>query len=463
MNEKKLRVLFTELTNVARLLPVYPVLCFCFRGVLKRLETPLVPFAILFIAIGLGSLYLSRFVRRHVQTYLWLRIPQLGCILAGAALGVLGCRLFGGTGLEYLFSGLIGAVWAFLGCAFSNFELHRFEFFFAAGAYLAAVAVLSWRGFGYPITAFLIQMILISAAFALEMNFQNIDRLMQRRGHEMSHLPGRIRSFNLLVVLVVVVFLIALVLLRAPLMKATGTVLKAVGGVIWLLLTPLRNWWNNLDNSSDPHFGEIQADWQGDPANAFEQLVGEEEERQVMDATTQLNIAIVIVSVAAVAALIYWRRPLWDALRRFFRALSDACASLFQRLLAKRDFGLDESEYFTDEEERIDDEGRVATASDMRAWKRELKAYGKLSDSREKYLAGWGLTVKGLILHGVEVKKSDTPLEILEKAYRVLDRQGYTVATECASVLAFSDHDEPPAWPELKTALETLRTRKIPK
>ena len=463
MNEIKLRRLFTELTNAARLLTVYPVLCFCFRGVLKRLDTPLWPFVLLFMAIGLGSLYLSRFVRKRVKTYLWLRLPQLGCILLGIGLGILGCRLFGGSGLEYLFSALIGGFWAFLGCAFSNFELHRFEFFFAAGAYAAAVAVLSWRHFGYPVNAFLIQLILISAIFALEMNFQNIDRLMQRRGHEMSHLPGRIRSFNLVAVLAAVCVLIVLVLLREPLMKATGTILGAIGSVIWFILTPLRNWWNNLDNSSDPHFGEIQADWQGDPANAFEQLVGEEEEVHTLDATTQVNIAIVIVVVGVVAALIYWRKPIFDALRRFLRALSDAFASLFHNLLAKRDFGLDESEYFTDEEERIDDEGRIAAPTDLRAWKKELKAYGKMEESREKYLAGWGLTVKGLTLHGVEVRKSDTPLEILAKAGRVLDKQGYTVATECASVLAFSDHNEPPAWPELHSALETLRNRKIPK
>ena len=71
--------------------------------------------------------------------------------------------------------------------------------------------------------------------------------------------------------------------------------------------------------------------------------------------------------------------------------------------------------------------------------------------------------MQGLILHGVEVRKSDTPLEILAKAGRILDRQGYTVATQCANVLAFSDHNEAPAWPELRAALETLRTRKIPK
>ena len=70
MNEIKLRRLFTELTNAARLLTVYPVLCFCFRGVLKRLDTPLWPFVLLFMAIGLGSLYLSRFVRKRVKTYL---------------------------------------------------------------------------------------------------------------------------------------------------------------------------------------------------------------------------------------------------------------------------------------------------------------------------------------------------------------------------------------------------------
>ena len=459
MKETALRRLFTHLTNLARLLTIYPVAAFCFHGVLKRTQTAIWPYALLFLVLGFCVGLLNRFLRQKFKKLLWLRLSQAGCILLGIAVGLLGCRFLGGTGLEYLFSGLLGGVWAFLGCLLSLVPLQRFEFFLCALAYLAAVVVLSWRGFGYPITSYLIQFLLISAVFALELNFQNIDNLMQRRGHQMSHLPRRIRLFNLAAVLLAVGVLVLLVLFRRPLMQGTGMVLGAVWGVIRFLLTPLRRWWNGLDDAGDPNFGQIDPDWEGDPQDAFQQLVGPEDEGPAWDAQTQIDVMIVIVSVLVVGLLIYFRRPIWEALRSFFRLLGDAISSLFHRLGAVRQFGLDESEYFTDEEVRLDESERLGY-SEQRAWKRDLKAYGKMAESREKYLAGWALTVQGLRLHGASIKLSDTPLEILDKAGKVLDRDGYAVATQSALVLAFSDHNEPPAWPELRAALERLRTQK---
>jgi len=124
-------------------------------------------------------------------------------------------------------------------------------------------------------------------------------------------------------------------------------------------------------------------------------------------------------------------------------------------------FGEEENEYYTGVEQILGDRAQVkASATELRAWKKQLRAYQKMPDSREKYLTGFALSAQGLLLHGAQVKPSDTPLEILEKAKNILSQEGYRVAVESCNALAFGAREEEPAWPQLHTALETLRTRK---
>ncbi len=463
MSETKLRGLMEALTDAARFLTAYPVFLLCFSGLLKRPGQPLWLYTLLAMAMAFASLGLSRLLAGKLRRVIWLRLAQAGMLLLSAAAGVALCLALNGTGWMCMYSGLVLALYSVLGSFCAVHALQKYEFFVAAGIYVFTVAVLSDQDCGYPAGVFIAQFVAITAAFALEYNFLNIDFLMRRRGHQMSRLPSRIRLFNLLLLFGALAVLVVVVLCRGALMRGAGAVLHGVGAVLGLVFRPLRRWWDNIEDSGDPNFG-MPPDLQGedDPENAFEMLTDDEPSNVDVDA--QISLLVLLGIAVAVFCLVKFRRPILDFFRRIGSWLSEHLRALFRGLGRKSRIGQDESGYYTDVEEAIEGAARTtAPYSELRAWRKELRAYQKLPDSREKYLAGYALSVRGLQLHGVKVRPSDTPLEILSKASGVLEPEGYGVATECCNALAFSGQEQAPAWPELRAALELLRERKVAK
>ena len=171
---------------------------------------------------------------------------------------------------------------------------------------------------------------------------------------------------------------------------------------------------------------------------------------------------LVVIAVALVAfILIRYHKYIFSAFATAWNWLRKMIGKLFRGLGARERFGEEENEYYTDVEQVLGEQMREkASITELRAWKKQLRAYQKMPDSREKYLKGFALSALGLQLHGAPVKPSDTPLEILEKAKKFLSHEGYRVAVESCNALAFGAREHTPAWPELQTALETLRTRK---
>lgn len=462
MKETNLRVLFSQLANLARYLTCYPLFLFCYTGILKQegyhsvaWETAAV------VVLAFLCMILTLQAEKWFKRVLGVRIVQLVMVAVSVVAGVFLCKALGSTVWMRMYASIIFGVYAVIGCLSANYKLARWEFFVAAFLFLFTVITLSVRGFAYPVTTFMVLFIFVAALFALEYNFLNIDFLMRRRGHQMSHLPGRIRVFNLLLLLGGMVLVLVLVLCRGFFMDIAGTVFRALGGVIWFLLTPIRRWlndeefWNREIDMPEP-------DWEADPEDAFEQLTDFEE--KPVDTELQADLLVVLAVAAVVIILIRYHKAIFAAFAYAWNWLRKMVGKLFKGLGVRERFGEEENEYYTDVEQVLGDrEHTKASATELRAWKKRLRAYQKMPDSREKYLTGFALSAEGLLLHGVAVKPSDTPLEIQEKAKGVLAENEYRVAVQSCNALAFGAGEHEPAWPQLQTALETLRTRKIGK
>ncbi len=461
MKEARLRILFSQLANLARYLTCYPLFLFCYSGVLKQQGYHSVAWETAAVVIlAFASMFVTMLAHKICKRVLGVRLMQAVMVAISAVAGVFLCKALGGTVWMRMYAGIIFALYSAIGGLSAEHSLGRWEFFTAAGIFLFTVITLSVRGFDYPVTAFMVLFIVVAGLFALEYNFLNIDFLMRRRGHKMSHLPGRIRSFNLLLLLGGMVLVLVLVLCRSFFMDIAGTVFRALGAVLWFLLTPLRRFMNN-EEFWNREIDMPEADWEADPDDAFEQLTDYEE--KVVDTELQADLLVVLAVAVVLFVLIRYRKSIFESIAYAWNWLRKALATLMRSLGMKERYGEDENEYYTDVEQQISGEERTrVTTVELRAWKKQLKAYQKLPDGREKYLRGFALTARGLQLHGVAVKLSDTPLEILEKAGGILEPEGYRVAVQACNALAFSQGGEP-AWPELQQALDTLRSRKSAK
>ena len=463
MKERTLRAVLDLLTCLARLLPVWPAYLFCFMGLLDRRGDPLVPLAAASFAFAFLALLITRVAQLRLRRRLTLRLLQAGLALVSAGCGFALCWALIGPGWQLIYAAILPAALAVLGCVYANVRLHRFEFFLAAGVYLATAAILGWRGASYSVTALLVQLLALTAAFALELNFQNIDYLMQRRGHKMSHLPGRIRYFNLILLGVGFALVLVLVLARGVLMQGVGTGLRALGGAFLYITGPLRRWWRDFD------FSDREIDIPDlTPEDGEEPEQFEYDMEGGADTETQMTLLVVLFIAVALFLLYYFRRPILEALRAFWQWLCGALRSLLGGLgVRRRRFGQDENEYYTDVVEVLDAStgAQAAPNAALRDWRRALRAYQKLPPSREKYLHGYALSVRGLKLHGVKVSASDTPLEVLQKARQVLPLEGYAVATDCCNALAYDlpERAPAPAWEPLGRVLELLKNRKLGK
>lgn len=462
MKETKLRTLFSQLANLARYLTCYPLFLFCYTGILKQegyhsvaWETAAV------VVLAFACMLLTILTQKWFKRMLGVRLVQLVLIAGSVVAGVFLCKALGSTVWMRMYAGIIFGVYAVIGCLSANHKLARWEFFVAAFLFLFTVITLSVRGFSYPVTTFMVMFILVAGLFALEYNFLNIDFLMRRRGHQMSRLPGRIRIFNVVLLLGGMVIVLVLVLCRGFFMDIAGTVFRALGAVIWFLLTPIRRWLND-EEFWNREIDMPEADWEADPDDAFEQLTDFEE--KPVDTDLQADLLVVLAVAAVVIILIRYHKAIFAAFAYAWNWLRRMIAKFFRGLGVRERFGEEENEYYTDVEQVIGDtDQKKASITELRAWKKKLRAYQKMPDSREKYLTGFALSALGLQLHGVQVKPSDTPLEIQEKAKGILSEAEYRVAVQSCNALAFGAGEGEPAWPQLHSALETLRTRKTSK
>ncbi len=330
------------------------------------------------------------------------------------------------------------------------------DFFVLALVYILCGLLLQLRGAGCE--TLIVPLLLCGCCYAADRNYASIDGLMQRRGHAASELPPKSRLLNLLLLACVGVVAVLLVLGRGVLMPVCGWVFRQFGLLIAAMIRFFN--WVMLKILREPT-GDLMQSLRGEAVSQEESALVEEEAETAGAAHPGLQIGFLVLVVAVIAVFALWkllrarrhrvrREPL---LHRILRKLRSR--KRFDRL-----FRQDENESYIDVEEAIDAEGapvpETAAPDRLRAYRRAVRALGKLPPGRERFLKGWRLSVTGLQLHGVAIAPSDTPLEILEKA-TILTGADYEAATACCNALRYGGMETPDAQQALDTVLARLR------
>lgn len=274
-----------------------------------------------------------------------------------------------------------------------------------------------------------------AAVYLLLHNQANIDSLTASRHYSFKFLPKRIRIYNIILVVIILLLiagLFALAYLNMPdlsdaLRRFKEWVASLFSGVPPPVERPPEiiaenNMGDVLSQLDDTEGGGIP--WLGD----------------------FIKVLFTGVAIIGTAAVIFFNRSsiAW-ALRQLWQQLCELIAGLFQHVPSLR-LHREETADYTDYDQSVSMEKAESSRapSRLRQWKREVKRYQRMADSPEKYRRGYGLAVEGLSLCGAPVSEADTPLEIAGKASAFFEQDGFPEATEFFDLLQYGGRSYQP-------------------
>lgn len=262
--------------------------------------------------------------------------------------------------------------------------------------------------------------------YGLLHNQSNIERLTVNRRFTLDFLPERIRSYNVLLLLLFFVFFVAVFLLSCFAIPAFTRAAEAVRDFIYLLMG-LPGEWRPDNNMAPP------------PENVV---------REVLNDEPPLLLRLVIygfyLAVVLTAVLLLGKR------------LFVAGRGLFTRKGVTRRIEKDSPDYVDVVQTVTASEGKKELPDDARRWHRDYRRYLRMRDCEEKYRWGYSLAVRGLALSGLEVRPSDTPLELADKSNPLLPSDRYGRSTELYNLIRYG---QPGTYVPGRTAIldEALR------
>lgn len=236
--------------------------------------------------------------------------------------------------------------------------------------------------------------------FFISRNQGNIDYLMERRRHDLAHLPKKIRRYNVFLLCGLFVCLLVLFAFREPLIEFLWDVLRALRSVLYVIITFFLWLLSKL-----PGGRAVE-----EPADQEMGGMGEE--------SIEAGIAIdwTILAVIGLALLFFvYRRQILSWLSDKWGLLCD----LLHRLLfssKERVQAVGHHSYYDDVVETLTQEERgfrrKNSVQTPRNWKREYRRYKKLS-GEERVRFGFRLWMSWLTLQGEQVRPSATVSDIL--------------------------------------------------
>jgi len=315
------------------------------------------------------------------------------------------------------------------------------------GLYLLSILILSLTKQELPINFFIGLYLFCAAVYAVSLNQNSIDFMMERRGHHLSHLPPKIRRYSLRILAVGFCLILLLVAVRGvfpPLMEAVGHGLRAALFALYQLIKAL------LPKGSATEGGAVSPD----PNLSLNGGGGQKD----------TLLFYVITGLFFLALIVFTVKPLF----RFFHAKFIQLFLFLRRWLnhstSKIGSFSKESTDYSDLEETLPSEKAAAPptpARAMRLWRRRLKTFVRMEDGPEKLRFGYALCVEGLALHGVPATPSDTTLTLLDRACQSFEGLPFAVATECYNALCYGKEKDMPdaALSSLISTIEQLRRR----
>lgn len=316
--------------------------------------------------------------------------------------------------------------------------LPRFMLAIALGCGLLAVLFMFSLGAGYD-SGLLIWPFFIEAVIcAVAQNQGNIDFMMHRRKHDLSHLPKQVRLYSLFVTGLVLILILAVVVFRPQITWLFGQILQLLKimarGIILFMI-----WAMGLGNAGNDEVGS-------DPPGGG-QMEGFMEPGAGASPWWDY-IMYTILAVVAVFLLVAYRRDIVRAFRDGWRRIKGYIKDKLFAVPAVQKLAEiveSKSEYYTDEveiltvEETEHDEGTFR----YRDWKKKVRRSAAEEPSRERYRKGYALGVQWIQWKGVNINPSDTPSDILRKAKSVLSAESWGNVTEFYELVRYAEKDAP--------------------
>lgn len=374
------------------------------------------PFMVLACWLGAGTFSLRAWLHGRIteeKNFLRFLANLASLLLPAAVIGTAAALTFR-LELYWLF-GLIGGIFCTV-LGYRNFQKPYGEFFtryllmVSVGVAAAAMLLLYAVKMDYDPSLFIWNFFIQAVLCALSQNQGNIDYLMERRRHDLSHLPQKVRWYSLFLTGGILLLALAVVLLRPQLARLFGAVLEAARQLIrWVLLAII--WFTGLFSSEEAAPIEEEAASTGGGGLPY-----------AGGTASPWWDYILLPLLAVVIAFLLWtyRRDIFRFLRQLGRQIRDFFSRQLLRSPAlQRLARADTSEYYTDQVDTLSPEtwreGRPEGFR-YREWKRRVKKFTALSPSPQKYRLGYRLGLEWLSWKGVDIHSADTPHEILQKA-----------------------------------------------
>ncbi|SCH03523.1 Uncharacterised protein [uncultured Ruminococcus sp.] len=237
--------------------------------------------------------------------------------------------------------------------------------------------------------------------YALVRNQANIDQMMQRRRHNLEHLPKKIRYYNSILLIVLSVVILLLFLFRDSIAGAVSwlgkellrLLLMIAGGIMRLvsMLFPQQTFEGTITGGELGFAGEEGASGPSFPVEL---------------------IAILCI----VLILFFFRKAIAEKIRLLFQKIKQLLSKTLTLRKAEH-----KSEYYEDyvhtltQAERKQLQEKNDTGNGIRKWRKAYRQYQKTALPSERLTKGYQLFVSWLSLKGVDTLPGDTTWEILQK------------------------------------------------
>lgn len=375
-----------------------------------------------------------------------IAVPAVGIVLGA----VLTYRLE-----VYWLAGIVGAIFcAAMGCR--NIQksygeiLTRYVLMASAGVTAAGILILYGLKSPYSSSLLIWNFFIQAAVCAVSQNQGNLDYLMLRRKHDLSHLPRKVRFYSLMLIAGIMLLVLAAILFRPQLTVLFRLLLSGLKYLLrWIILAIL--WLLSLSSGSE----EPEPDGAGGAGGGMLDGLPPGTSSPWWDYIFGTVMVLLILFL-----LIYYRSSILSALKNFWRRIKEGLRQLFMKAPAlQRLVQGEQSEYYADQVEELSPESLLENEEKvfrLRDWKREVRRFAAKPPSAEKYREGYRLGLLWLRWRGAELQPSDTPQEILAKAKPALSQSDWEAVTDFYQLVRYREDET--ASPEALTALtETLR------
>ena len=311
---------------------------------------------------------------------------------------------------------------------------------------ICAVVIYAFNGVEFPLLSFAGSLLAFAAAYGLSRNQGNLDFLMERRGHSFSHLPARIRYYNIRLLVVILAGTILMFFLCFP-----------MAALVREFFSLLRYLISFISFGSSEEEEEIFLP--SDDVSRPEPTESSE------GAALFWNILSILIIIGILILLIRNGKKILQAILNAFRRF----LSSLRKIMTRQQFTGPkkvESEYYVDEDSALEDspqtEQLLTEKQRLRRWKQQCRRFRKMPDGPEKLRFGYGLAVSGMKLKNFPLAPGDTPLEILDKTAPILHNSHLTHTTPSYNQIRYDT--SPPSQSnlsleELQAVLEELEKR----